>query len=180
VLDRQLALGNGERAVHHEFHISRAARLVAGGGDLLGHLARGNEPLREAYVVFRQKQHFQAPPHSAIVVDDARSAIDERDDQLGKVIRGSRLARKEKRVRHHLTARIAEQAVVEHEDVKHVEQLALVLVDTLDLAVEDRVGIHHLAVRRPQPAGKRQLGLPLRLPKLLAETGVPNERQKVL
>ena len=41
------------------------------------------------------------------------------------------------------------QPVVEHDDVQDVEQLPLVLVDALDLAVEDRVRVDRLARTSP-------------------------------
>ena len=44
---------------------------------------------------------------------------------------------------------VVPQPVVEHDDVQHVEQLPLVFVDALDLAVEDRVGIDDLAAWSP-------------------------------
>ena len=40
---------------------------------------------------------------------------------------------------------ILAQAVVEHDDAQRVEQLPLVFVDALDLAIEDRFRVDHLA-----------------------------------
>ena len=54
--------------------------------------------------------------------------------------------------------RVLAQPVVEHDDVQRVEQLPLVLVDALDLAVEDRVGIDRLPGRRLEPVGEPRLG----------------------
>ena len=56
---------------------------------------------------------------------------------------------------------IRAQAVIEHHDVQRVEQLALVFVDALDLAVENGVGIDHLAGRGLEPV--REAGLGFRL-----------------
>jgi hypothetical protein len=75
--------------------------------------------------------------------------------------------------------RIAPDAVVQHDDVQDVEKLALVLVDALDLAVEDRIGIDDLSGRRLEPLGKRNLGLALRVAELLAKTRVTGQRYQL-
>ena len=55
-LDRgAVARADRERAIHHELHVARPTGLEAGGGDLFGDIARRNQSLRQADVVFRQK-----------------------------------------------------------------------------------------------------------------------------
>ena len=56
---------------------------------------------------------------------------------LAKWYAGRRLAGEEERARRHLELRVLAQAVVEHDDVQRVQELPLVFVDALDLAVED-------------------------------------------
>src|SRR2546429_4677958 len=47
-LDRgAVARTDGQRAVHHELHVAGAARLVAGGRDLIGDVGGRNQPLGE-------------------------------------------------------------------------------------------------------------------------------------
>ena len=53
------------------------------------------------------------------------------------------------------------QALVQHDDAQRVQELALVLVDPLHLAVEDPVRVDPLTGRRPEPIGEPQLGLAL-------------------
>jgi tRNA uridine 5-carboxymethylaminomethyl modification enzyme len=48
------------------------------------------------------------------------------------------LARKEERPRRNLQARVRAQPVVQHHDAKRVEQLPLVFMDTLDLAIANK------------------------------------------
>ena len=56
-LDRRaVARADGQGAVHHELHVARAAGLVAGGRDLVGDVAGGDQPLGERDVVLGQKQ----------------------------------------------------------------------------------------------------------------------------
>ena len=52
-----------------------------------------------------------------------------------------------KKVRGLKSARVAAQAIVQHHDMQNIEQLAFVFVNTLDLAIEDRIGIDDLARR---------------------------------
>ncbi len=59
----------------------------------------------------------------------------------------------------------ARSPVVEHDDPQRVEHLALVFMDALDLAVEDAVGVDHLARGRFQPVGELRLGVALGLQK---------------
>ena len=67
--------------------------------------------------------------------------MDELDDELGHVIAGSGLAAEDEGARLHGDIGIELEALVEREDVKHLEVLALVLVDALDEDVEEGVGI---------------------------------------
>ena len=60
--------------------------------------------------------------------------------------------------RRHVQVGIVAQAVVEHDHVQNVEQLPLVLMNSLDLAVEDRVGVDRLPGRRLEPVGEAGLG----------------------
>src|SRR4051812_2268817 len=45
-------------------------------------------------------------------------------------------------------------AVVQHDDVQNVEQLALVLVNALDLAIKNRIRVDYLTGRFLEPAGE--------------------------
>src|SRR5262249_40727351 len=66
---RAVTRADGEGAVHHELHVARAARLVARSGDLLGYIARGNQPLCQADVVFGQEEDLQLAACDRIGVD---------------------------------------------------------------------------------------------------------------
>jgi hypothetical protein len=75
-------------------------------------------------------------------VDGRADGIDELDDQFGHVVAGRRLPTENHRARGDWIVAIVLDAVVERNDVQEVEQLALVLVDALDLHVEHRIGAH--------------------------------------
>ena len=68
---------------------------------------------------------------------------------FASAVGGRRLAGEEERPRRHFEVRVLAQPVVEHDDVQRVQQLPLVLVNALDLAVEDRVRIDADAGRLP-------------------------------
>ena len=61
------------------------------------------------------------------------------------MVGGSRFAGEKECPRHHLEARVFSQPVVQHDNAQRVEQLSLVFVDALDLAIKDGVRIHRLA-----------------------------------
>ena len=71
----------------------------------------------------------------------AGQVVEELDDELGQLVGGRRLAGEEERARRHLEVRVLPQPVVEHDDAQRVQELPLVLVDALDLAVEDRIRV---------------------------------------
>ena len=59
-LDRgAVARADGQSAVHHELHVAGAAGFIAGRRDLLGNIARRNQPLRHRHAVVGQENHLQ-------------------------------------------------------------------------------------------------------------------------
>jgi hypothetical protein len=107
-----------------------------------------------------------------IPVHRQRDVVNQLDDQLGQPIRGRSLSGEEERARRDVDLGVAPQPVIEHDDVNHVEQLALVLVNPLDLAVEDGAGIDDVPGRAPQPVREAELGVALRAPETIADAGV--------
>ncbi len=85
------------------------------------------------------------------------------DDPLGHGVAGGRLGAKEEGAGRDGQAGIVPQLLVEVDDVQHVEKLALVLVEPLDLHVEDGVGVQHGALLALGPAGEGCLVLRLDL-----------------
>ena len=106
---------------------------------------------------------MRRPRIGGIAVDGAGQVVDELDDELGQVVGRRRLAGEEERPRRHLEVRILAQPVVEHHDAQRIEQLPLVFVDALDLAIEDGVRVHRLTGGRLEPVGKLRLGFALGL-----------------
>jgi hypothetical protein len=71
---------------------------------------------------------------------------------------------------------IRAQAVVEHHHTKGVEQLPLVFVDALDLAVKDGVRIDHLPADLLEPVGELHLGFALGAKERLLEIRIRGQR----
>ena len=172
---RAVARADGERSVHHELHVAGPARLVAGGGDLLRNVARRDETLGDRNAIVRDENDAQARAGHRIGVHDGRDVVDELDDELGKRVGGRRLAREKEGARRDLEIRLVAQPVVEHHDVQRVEELPLVFMDALDLAVEDRVRIGRDAGRRLEPVDEARLRFALRIAARLVEGAVASE-----
>ncbi len=122
-----------------EFHVSGAGGLHAGGRDLLREVGGGNDLLGQRDPVVRHERDPDSPVHLAVVVHHIGNAVDEADDELGHVVGRRRLRAEDEGSRLQVRRRVCLEAVVEGDDVHDVEQLALVLVQSFDLDVEERL-----------------------------------------
>ena len=105
------------------------------------YVGRRNQPFGERNIVVRQEDDLEPSAYRRVAIDRAGQIVDEFDDQLGQAIGGRRLAGEEKRPRQHFETRVFPQPIVENDDAQRVQQLTLVFVNALDLAVEDGVRI---------------------------------------
>ena len=92
-----------------------------------------------------RRAHLQQVTNFCVIVDDLANSSDQADHLLGHVVCGCRLAAKDTDAGHELLAllgagRLDLQVAVD--DGEHVEMLALVLVDALDLDVKHGIGGH--------------------------------------
>ncbi len=129
-----------ERAVQRELHVAGAGGLGAGGRNLLGEIGRRDDIGGGGDVVVRNEHHLEPLAHRGVVVDHVGHGVDQADDELGARVAGRGLAGEQHGARDGIGA--GAQAVVARHHVQHVEQLALVLVDALDVHVEQRIGVH--------------------------------------
>ena len=81
------------------------------------------------------------PRSRGVVVDDAADVVDQPDDVLGHRVARRRLAGEDHGARHPVGVGRGQHRLVAADHVQHVEQLALVFVDALDLHVEQAVGV---------------------------------------
>ena len=128
-----------ERAVKRHLHVSGAGCLHAGSGNLLAEIGRRDDHLRQRHVVVRQKSNLEPIADVGVVVDDLGDVVGELDDQLGAMIARRRLSGEDLHARGIVAARVELDLPIKRGGREDVEQLALVLVDTLDLNVEERV-----------------------------------------
>ena len=75
-----------------------------------------------------------------VTTDHGRDGVDEPDDQFRHGIAGRCLPAEEKGARLDVKLRILSQPVIQGDDVQHIQVLALVLVNPLDLDIEQHVG----------------------------------------
>ena len=132
-------------------------RLGACQTDLLAHFAGGHQPFGQGNVVVLQIDHPQLFTHGGVVVDQGAQLADQADHLLGHVVAGGGLRAEDVGLGGELRIGMILQVQVLRGDVQRVQVLALVLVHALDLAVEDGIGVDHLAGGLFQIGGK--LGL---------------------
>ena len=130
----------GDGAVEHEFHVAGAGGLGAGEGDLLGDVGGGDDLLGEGDAVVGEEGDCDAALDEGVGVDDAGDAVDEADDELGDPVSGGGFGAEDEDAGVDVEVGLFNQAIEEDDDVEDEEELALVLVEALDLDVEDGVG----------------------------------------
>ena len=143
-----------ERAVQRELHVAGARRLLAGRRDLQRDVGGRDDRLRQRHAVVRHEDHREPPAHRRVGVDDRGDVVDQPDVQLGHDVAGRGLAREDVRARRVVGAGVALERQVVRDDLQAGEQLALVLVDALDLHDEHRVG-RQLDARAPLDERRR-------------------------
>ena len=148
---RDLHIGAVQRtqrygAVEHQLHVAGAGGFRTGRGDLLGNVGGGDDMLGVGAVVVLNEYHFQLVGHGGVAVDQLRNPVDIADDGLCPGVAGGGLGAKEVNCGMEVRQAALLQAEVDVHDGQNVHQLALVLVQTLDLHVEDEVGVQRHAL----------------------------------
>jgi hypothetical protein len=115
-----------------------------------------------------------------IVVDHRGDVMDQADHLFRHVIRRGRLAGEDHAARRIVARRTVEQRVVAGDDVQHVEQLPLVLVNPFDLDVEQAVRVEVDGQFTCHIVRQAQLVAALRGREGGAETGVVGARPQLL
>jgi hypothetical protein len=160
---------DGQRAVHGELHVAGSRGFLAGQRNLLAQVGGGIDALPQLHAVIGQKDDLEPALHQRVGVDHLAHGVNQLDDQLGHAIAGRGLAAEEEGARHDLRLRVALDALVEGEDVQHLQVLALVLVQPLDQHVEHGLGIDGDAQPLLNVGGQLQLVVPLDGSPLLGE-----------
>ena len=148
-------------AVHHELHVRGTRSLLTGSGNLLGDVGGRDDVLCRGDVVILNESDLQATVHVRIVIDLVRDSVDELNDGLRANVAWGGLGTEDEHARWHVQRWVFLDAVVEIQDVERVEKLALVLVQTLNLGIEDGVRVHRNTLAVFQPGGEVLLVLVL-------------------
>src|SRR4051794_4609277 len=76
----------------------------------------------------------------------------------------------------HFEGRVLAQPVVKHDDSQGIQELPLIFMDALDLAIENRLRVCRLSGRQLKPIRKLALRLPLGRMKGATQTLVAGQR----
>mmetsp|Transcript_93814 Transcript_93814/g.195689 ORF Transcript_93814/g.195689 Transcript_93814/m.195689 type:complete len:706 (-) Transcript_93814:403-2520(-) len=153
-----------QATVHHKLHVGGATSLGAGGGDVLGDVGGRDDGLSRSHRVIGDEGNLEVRRDVGVVVDDLADVADQLDDGLGVLVGWGRLASDQASALLEFRS-LGRRGLLEQEvavdDVEAVQQLSLVLVDTLELAVEESVGIGVQDVVALQVGNQTLLGLAL-------------------
>lgn len=116
---------------------------------MLGDVAGRRDDLSLADVVVFQEDDLEQVAHIRVVVHNVADLVDEVDDSLGHPVSWRSLATEDRYARGELLPFFRGQGLdlkVPVDNTEDVQLLALVLVDTLDLNIEERGGVDSNAV----------------------------------
>ncbi|MMZ63857.1 hypothetical protein D1872_261400 [compost metagenome] len=101
-----------ERAVHHEFHVSRTRGLLACGRNLFADIGSRYDLFGQRDGIIFKKQHFQTVLNRTILINRIGHRIDQLDDFFGKIIARRCLRSKDERARYEIIRSIVLQTIV--------------------------------------------------------------------
>src|ERR1700722_2532480 len=106
------------------------------------------------------------------MIDHFADRVNQLDDQLGHRIASGSLAAEEEGAWCDLHLRVSLQAKIEGENIKHIQMLTLVFVDSFDLGIEHGAGIYREAGVLEDVLSESHFDVTLHLPPLSAEGGI--------
>ena len=136
---------HSNRTVHHKLHTAGTAGLLTCKRDLLGDISRRNKHLCKRYVVLLHKYDLDLVTGKGISLKLLREEPDKLDKLLRHNVAGSSLTAEDEGLGRNIRIGIIHNLGIKRHNLQHVKELTLVLVHSLDLYVEDRVGINTLA-----------------------------------
>ena len=145
------------RAVEHHLHVARSGSLLGSQGNLLGNIRSGNQLLRLGHVIVLHHNQLQVRAHLRIIVDELLQAQKQMDDVLCNGVGRCCL-----RAENHGDGALRQIALLDLfifvNGVQRVHLLSLVLVETLDLDVKNRIFIDVHILRLLQVLFQVRLG----------------------
>lgn len=140
-----VACTDDETAVENELHVAGTAGLSTGSRDVLADIRGRADDLGFADVVVLDEDDLEQVTNIRVVVDHTANFTDEMDHSLGHPVARRSLATEDVDARGNLLALLSAHLLdgqVAVDDTENVELLALVLVYTLHLYVEQRGRVH--------------------------------------
>ena len=113
--------------------------------------------LGKGHTVVFQKHHLQPILAQRIVVDHAGKRVNEADNALRHRVARCSLCTEKEGLRLHDAIGIVTQLLIEVNDVQRIQKLALVFVQTLDLHIENCIGVERDTLRSSDIVGKIKL-----------------------
>ena len=132
----------GQGAVQHELHVTGTGCFLTCGRDLLRDICCCEDDLCVGYIVVLNKYDLDLTVDSGIVIYHIRYGIDQLDSQLRITVAGCCLRTKNKGSGVEIQFRMLLQFVIQVHYMQNIEQLSLVLMQTLYLYIEDGSGIY--------------------------------------
>ena len=133
---RAVERAEGYRAVHHQLHVARAARLGSGEGYLLADIGGGHHIFSHGDVVVLHIDDLEPALDIGVVVDKIRKGADEADYLLRHEVAARRFCAEDIGVGREIARGIRLYREIFREDIERIEVLALILVQTLDLDIK--------------------------------------------
>ena len=129
---------DGDGAVQRELHVAGAGGLHAGGRYLLGEVGGADQAFGERNAVVRHEYDLETVADDRILVHQACDVVRELDDELGALVAAGRLAGEDLDAVRPRRVRFSPDRLPQRDGFEDVEELALVLMDALDVNVEQR------------------------------------------
>ena len=147
----------GQRTVHHELHVRGAGSFLTSHRNLLGNIRSRNDVFGGRDIVVVNENNLDAAIDIRIVVDQVGNGVNQLNNCLRANVAGGSLRTKDEHALGDVQSRIVLDAEVQIQDVERIKQLALVLVQTLDLNVVDCIWIDLDALAVLNPCSKVNL-----------------------
>ena len=128
--------------VQHELHVTGTGRFLTCGRNLLGDICCRKDDLCVGYIVVLNKYDLDLAVNSGIVIYYIRYGVDQLDGQFCVAVAGCCLRAEDKGSGIEIQFRMLLQFVIQVHYMQNIEQLSLVLMQTLYLYIEDGSGIY--------------------------------------
>ncbi|SCH33629.1 Uncharacterised protein [uncultured Clostridium sp.] len=133
---------DGQGSVQHELHVTGTGRLLAGGRDLLRYICCSEDQLCVGDTVILDKDNLDLAVNRRVVVDHVCHGVDKLDGQLCAAVACCCLCSEDKGSRIEFHIRMLFDLIIQIHHMQDVQQLTLVLMQSLNLYIEDGARVY--------------------------------------